>query len=85
MIPKVHSVTVEIGGRPLILETGWLAKQAGGAVTVKQDESAVLVTAVGSTEQRARPACPASTGAGLPRSVRLSSVLHCSVNGVRPA
>jgi polyribonucleotide nucleotidyltransferase len=52
VIPKVHSVTVEIGGRPLILETGWLAKQAGGAVTVKQDESAVLVTAVGSTEQR---------------------------------
>ena len=52
MTPKVHSVSVEIGGRPLILETGWLAKQASGAVTVKQDESAVLVTAVGSTEQR---------------------------------
>ena len=37
MIPKVHSVTVEIGGRPLILETGWLAKQAGGAVTLVGD------------------------------------------------
>ena len=46
----VHSVTVDVGGRPLILETGWLAKQASGAVVVKQDDSAVLVTAVGNAE-----------------------------------
>ncbi|RME21541.1 MAG: polyribonucleotide nucleotidyltransferase [Deltaproteobacteria bacterium] len=45
-----HSVSVEIGGRPLIIETGWLAKQAHGAVVVRQNESAVLVTVVGDTE-----------------------------------
>jgi len=32
----------------MIFETGWLAKQASGAVVVKQADSSVLVTAVGS-------------------------------------
>ena len=36
----------------MVFETGWLAKQASGAVIVKQDESAVLVTAVGSYDAR---------------------------------
>ena len=45
-----HSVSVEIGGRPLTFETGWLAKQADGAVVVRQNESAVLVTVVGDTQ-----------------------------------
>ena len=44
---NVHSVSVEIGGRDITFETGWVAKQASGAVIVKQDDSAVLVTAVG--------------------------------------
>jgi len=42
-----HSVTVNIGGRPLTIETGKLAKQAGGAVVVSQNDSSTLVTAVG--------------------------------------
>jgi len=42
----VHTVTIEVGGRPLTLETGKLAKQAQGAVVVRQGDSAVLVTAV---------------------------------------
>jgi polyribonucleotide nucleotidyltransferase len=47
-----HIVSVEIGGRPLTLETGWVAKQASGAVIVRQDESQVLVTAVGGNSDR---------------------------------
>jgi len=47
---KTHTVSVEIGGRPMTLETGWMAKQAGGAVIVRQDESSVLVTATGDTK-----------------------------------
>jgi polyribonucleotide nucleotidyltransferase len=42
---NIHSVTVEIGGRPMTFETGKYAKQAHGAVTVRQGDSAVLVTA----------------------------------------
>ncbi len=34
-----------IGGRPMILETGRLAKQAGGAVLVRYGDTTVLVTA----------------------------------------
>jgi polyribonucleotide nucleotidyltransferase len=40
------SVTVEIGGRPLTISTGKYAKQAAGAVTVRQGDSSVLVTCV---------------------------------------
>jgi polyribonucleotide nucleotidyltransferase len=49
---NIHTVTVEIGGRDLTLETGWVAKQASGAVIVKQDDSQVLVTAVGGNSDR---------------------------------
>ncbi len=42
----LHTVTIEIGGRPLSIETGKLAKQASGSVVVRQGDSAVLVTAV---------------------------------------
>ncbi|MBX3460267.1 MAG: polyribonucleotide nucleotidyltransferase [Planctomycetes bacterium] len=38
-----HIVTVEIGGRNIVLETGWLAKQAAGAVLVREENSAVFV------------------------------------------
>jgi polyribonucleotide nucleotidyltransferase len=41
-----------IGGRPLIIETGALAGQANGAVTVTYGETVVLVTACISTELR---------------------------------
>ncbi|EQD35543.1 Exoribonuclease, phosphorolytic domain protein 1 domain protein, partial [mine drainage metagenome] len=41
------------GGRPLILETGRLAKQANGAVLVSYGETVVLATAVASRDPRA--------------------------------
>ncbi|MEE9279417.1 MAG: polyribonucleotide nucleotidyltransferase, partial [Myxococcota bacterium] len=40
-----ETVSFELGGRTLTLETGRLAKQAGGAVLVSYGETAVLVTA----------------------------------------
>ncbi|MCU0307812.1 MAG: polyribonucleotide nucleotidyltransferase [Thermoleophilia bacterium] len=48
----VHQVTVEVGGQPITFETGKLAKQANGAVTVRSGDSLVLVTAVGGREPR---------------------------------
>ncbi|MFO7311539.1 MAG: polyribonucleotide nucleotidyltransferase [Bacillota bacterium] len=42
----------EVGGRPLIIETGKLAKQANGAVLVRYGDTVVLVTAVMSKEPR---------------------------------
>lgn len=36
---------IVIGGRPMVLETGRLARQAGGAVFVRYGDTAVLVTA----------------------------------------
>ena len=42
----VETVSVEIGGKNLILETGSLAKQANGAVLVRCEDTVVLVTAV---------------------------------------
>ena len=47
-----HIVSVDIGGRPLSFETGWVAKQADGAVVVRQNDSQVLVTAVGGRSER---------------------------------
>src|SRR5690606_37255454 len=42
----------EVGGRPLIIGTGKLAKQANGAVLVRYGDTVVLVTAVMSKEPR---------------------------------
>ncbi len=39
-------VTLEVGGRPLTIETGRLAKQAAGAALVTYGDTVVLVTAV---------------------------------------
>ncbi len=39
-----HSVTLDVGGRPMTLETGRMAKQASGAVVVTYGETVVLVT-----------------------------------------
>ena len=52
MNPEIKKVTVDIGGRPLTIETGWLAKQASGAVVVRQNDSSVLVTFVRSPGAR---------------------------------
>ena len=40
-----HKVTMQLGGHPLSLETGRIARQAGGAAWVQYGETAVLVTA----------------------------------------
>src|SRR5256885_8068831 len=40
-----HQVTVEVGGRPLILETGKIAKQANGAIVARYGDTVVLTTA----------------------------------------
>lgn len=44
----IHRVETEIGGKKLSLETGWMAKQAGGAVVAKYGDTVVLSTAVAS-------------------------------------
>lgn len=48
----IHRVETEIGGKKLSLETGWMAKQAGGAVVAKYGDTVVLSTAVGSKKIR---------------------------------
>jgi polyribonucleotide nucleotidyltransferase len=40
-----HEVKVEVGGRPLILETGRIARQAHGAVLARYGDTVVLATA----------------------------------------
>lgn len=47
-----HRINPLIGDKPLIIETGKLAKQADGAVTVQYGETVVLVTAVASAGLR---------------------------------
>jgi len=44
--------TAEVGGRPLSIETGVLAIQAGGAVTVRYGDTVVLATATMSKDVR---------------------------------
>src|SRR5690554_4192468 len=44
---------MELGGRPLVLEFGGLAKQANGSVLVRYGETVVLATATMSKEPRA--------------------------------
>ncbi|MDR5683899.1 MAG: polyribonucleotide nucleotidyltransferase [Armatimonadota bacterium] len=51
-VPDVHRLTFEVGGEQWILETGKLARQAGGAVTVQYGETVVLVTATASLQPR---------------------------------
>jgi polyribonucleotide nucleotidyltransferase len=44
--------SIEVGGRTLTLETGRLAKQAGGAIFAQYGDTAVLATATASKEPR---------------------------------
>jgi len=48
----VHKVEFEIGGRMMTIETGKMAKQANGAVTVRYADSMVVSTVCASTEPR---------------------------------
>jgi polyribonucleotide nucleotidyltransferase len=47
-----YTMKTEIGGRDLVIETGKVAKQAGGAVTVQYGETVILATVVVSDEPR---------------------------------
>src|SRR5579862_5808500 len=47
-----HKVQIDFHGRPLSIEVGRLAKQAGGAALVQYGETVVLATAVASTTAR---------------------------------
>jgi polyribonucleotide nucleotidyltransferase len=44
-MPEVHRVSVEVGGSEISFETGWMAKQASGAVVVRSGDTVVLNTA----------------------------------------
>src|SRR5437763_651415 len=50
--PGYQRVQIEFHGRPLTVETGRMAKQAGGAALVQLGESVVLVTATALTTAR---------------------------------
>src|ERR1700737_937280 len=56
--PAPHQVTVEVGGRPLILETGKIAKQANGAILARYGDTIVLTTACMSTTANDRDFLP---------------------------
>jgi len=57
-ISAPHSVTVEVGGRPLILETGKVAKQANGAILARYGDTIVLTTACMATTKNDRDFLP---------------------------
>src|SRR3954464_12373298 len=48
-----EKITFQVGGSPITIETGKLAKQADGAVTVQLGETIVLVAAVAATSAKA--------------------------------
>src|SRR5580704_13410730 len=56
--PAPHQVSVEIGGRSLILETGKIAKQANGAITARYGDTVVLTTACMSSAANDRDFLP---------------------------
>ena len=53
-----HQVAVEVGGRPLILETGKIAKQANGAIVARYGDTVVLTTACMAAEANDRDFLP---------------------------
>ncbi len=50
--PEGHSVSTEIAGRTLSIQTGRYAEQAQGAVMVRYGDSVVLVTAGGERQSK---------------------------------
>jgi polyribonucleotide nucleotidyltransferase len=56
--PAPHQVTVDVGGRPLILETGKIAKQANGAILARYGDTVVLTTACMSSTANDRDFLP---------------------------
>src|ERR1700674_4880738 len=49
----IHRVEIDWGGRPLVLETGRIARQADGAVLATYGESTVLATIVSARTPKA--------------------------------
>ncbi|WP_420960405.1 polyribonucleotide nucleotidyltransferase [Brucella sp. IR073] len=49
---NTHKVEIEWGGRPLVLETGKIARQADGAVVATYGETVVLATVVSAKEPK---------------------------------
>jgi len=49
---KKHTVIADVQGKMVTLETGWMAKQAHGAVVVRCGDTMVLVTAVAAKSAR---------------------------------
>jgi polyribonucleotide nucleotidyltransferase len=49
-IPAPYQVSVEVGGRALILETGKIAKQANGAIVARYGDTVILNTACMATK-----------------------------------
>ena len=52
IVSTQRQVEIQVGGRPLVFETGVLARQADGAVLVRYGDSMVLVTATASDRPR---------------------------------
>jgi len=52
IVSTQRQVEIQVGGRPLVFETGVLARQADGAVLVRHGDSMVLVTATASDRPR---------------------------------
>jgi len=50
----IHSVELEIGGRKMVIETGRVAKQANGAVTVRYGDSMILASVCATREPVAK-------------------------------
>src|SRR5246127_5382587 len=48
----IHRVELDWGGRPLVLESGKIARQADGAVVATYGENTVLATVVSAKEAR---------------------------------
>jgi polyribonucleotide nucleotidyltransferase len=56
--PAPHQVSIDVGGRALVLETGKIAKQANGAVTARYGDTIVLVAACMATKASDRDFLP---------------------------
>ena len=57
-IPAPYQVSVEVGGRALVLETGKIARQANCAIVAKYGDTVVLNTAVKSNKPKDRDFLP---------------------------
>ena len=47
-----EKITVQVGDKQIVIETGKLAKQADGAVTVQLGETIIIVAAVAATKAK---------------------------------